>query len=217
MNSLNFSVKILEMVLKTSREKICKTPHWTDTESSSFGVFLQTRLTPKTILLLTSFQILFLLIFFCFKFHRQCDTLKLTEGRNMSSLRALKRKSLQKHKNISKDHLQLSKSTENLQSSNNKVNSALRRSKSESDISNISPSKNTKHYGKSERNLESLFITSTPCSTLISSPENMQSSSFSIIADSDQIKIPIIGYEVMEERSRFTVRFFTLEVSLYLI
>jgi hypothetical protein len=33
----------------------------------------------------------------------------------------------------------------------------------------------------------------------------MQSSTFSVITDSEQIKVPIIGYEVMEERSRFTV------------
>jgi hypothetical protein len=127
----------------------------------------------------------------------------------MSSLRALKRKSLQKqkiHKNISKSCPNFSRSEEYF----------LKRSKSESDISNIDPPKrDIQFHAKSSLELESVFkskfTTSTPDNTTtMSSPENsysniMQNSSFSVITDSEQIKIPIIGYEVMEERSRFTV------------
>lgn len=132
----------------------------------------------------------------------------------MSSIRALKRKSLLKHK-INKENNNLSKSWPNI--SDNKEYS-LKRSKSESDIRNIDPpKKDLKLHAKSELHLQSVyksskFTTSTPDNTM-SSPENnpsinslMQSSSFSVITDSAQIKIPIIGYEVMEERSRFTVK-----------
>lgn len=48
------------------------------------------------------------------------------------------------------------------------------------------------------------FISSTPIVDNI-----MQASSFSVISDQEQLKIPIVGYEVMEERSRFTVSIFS--------
>lgn len=132
----------------------------------------------------------------------------------MSSLRALKRKSLHKQKNNKENNINsLSNSWPNI--SLKKVYQ-LQRSKSESDISNLNPSnkKDLKLHAKSERNLQTIysnFTTSTPCSNSISpsSPTSnitiMQNSSFSVITDVDKIKIPIIGYEVMEERSRFTV------------
>lgn len=137
----------------------------------------------------------------------------------MSSLRALKRKSLhkQKNKNINKEN--------NISSSwpcvSDKSSCLLRRSKSESDISSIAPSRrDLKFHAKSERNLQSLYsniTTSTPhssyMSTTTSSPTSnimQNSSAFSVINDSNQIKIPIIGYEVMEERSRFTVSWYLL-------
>jgi hypothetical protein len=132
----------------------------------------------------------------------------------MSSLKALKRKNLQKQKNNKENNI-LSKSWPNL--SDNKENT-LKRSKSESDIHKIDPPKNKKDlklHAKSELFLQSVFkskfTTSTPDNTMSMSPVSstnnniMQSSAFSVITDSEQIKIPIIGYEVMEERSRFTV------------
>lgn len=125
----------------------------------------------------------------------------------MSSLRALKRKSLQKHKS--------KQNKETISGSwpciSEKRSCRLIRSKSESDISSTKPSKkdlNLKLHAKSERNLQSLytnFTTSTPQCTYMSTASSPLSNAFSVINDSDQIKIPIIGYEVMEERSRFTV------------
>lgn len=131
----------------------------------------------------------------------------------MSSIRALKRKSLLKQK-INKENNNLSKSWPNI--SDNKENS-LKRSKSESDIRNIDPpKKDLKLHAKSELHLQSVYkskftTSSTPDNTMSSTESNpnsysvMQSSTFSVITDSAPIKIPIIGYEVMEERSRFTV------------
>lgn len=134
----------------------------------------------------------------------------------MSSLKALKRKSLQKLKQ--KKDCNISSSWPNISSHKD---SSLRRSRSESDISiSNPPKKNSTNHAKSERNLESLFsnfTTSTPCSTFISNgspPEHiMQSSAFSLVSDQDLIKIPIVGYEVMEERSRFTI--FKLRIENY--
>jgi len=130
----------------------------------------------------------------------------------MSSLRALKRKSTLKRK----DKEIISSSWPNL---SKKEETSLKRSKSESDIHHTNLlKKDLKFNAKSERNLHSLysnFTTSTP--NPIESPlENsniMQSSSYCIISDQDQIKIPIIGYEVMEERSRFTI--FKLRIENY--
>lgn len=132
----------------------------------------------------------------------------------MSSLRTLKRKSLQKQK-INKEEKILSKSWPSLC---DHKETCLKRSKSESDIKSSDPPKvDVALHAKSSLELQSVykfnkFTSSTPQSSpdnIMSSPESsynaMQSSTFSVITDVDQIKIPIIGYEVMEERSRFTV------------
>lgn len=130
----------------------------------------------------------------------------------MTSVRALKRKSLQKQKY---KEIFLS-SCPSLTSVN--VDNALKRSKSESDLHNVEPSKqDLKQHGKSERNLKTLysnFTTSTPHSTFTGSPPDaMQHSTYSIVSDQEQIKVPIVGYEVMEERSRFTI--FKLRIENY--
>lgn len=138
----------------------------------------------------------------------------------MSSIRALKRKSMLKQK-VNKESF-ISSSLPNISCSSNNVEVfSLSRSKSESDIRHMTPPKrDLKQHVKSERNLQSLysnFTTSTPCSTMLSlaSPTEtvMQSSCFSLISDQNKIKIPIIGYEVMEERSRFTI--FKLRIENY--
>lgn len=118
----------------------------------------------------------------------------------MSSVRALKRKSLQKQKNH-KESL-VSNSWPNV--TDIKSDSTLKRSKSESDLLAValSPKKDLKINAKSERNLQSLysnFTTSTPYNmSQVSSPTstNMQTSTYSILADPEQIKVPIVGYEV---------------------
>ena len=140
----------------------------------------------------------------------------------MSSLRALKRKSQQRQKNNKENSI--SCSLPNV-TSINKRDYALKRSKSESDLRNLDiPSKKDlkTFHAKSERNLESLysnFMTSTPHDTLnaLASPTStagtIMNSSFSMITDQEQIKVPIVGYEVMEERSRFTI--FKLRIENY--
>jgi hypothetical protein len=138
----------------------------------------------------------------------------------MSSLRALKRKSLQKQK-INKENKNISKSWPNI--TDNREYS-LKRSKSESDISNADPPmKDIKFHAKSSLELQSVFKSTAGDTATMSSPESnfsssvMQSSMFSVITDSEQIKVPIIGYEVMEERSRFTVGCFRIFEVLSLI
>lgn len=137
----------------------------------------------------------------------------------MSSIRALKRKSTLRRKD--KENI-TSSSLPNISITiNNKKEPSLKRSKSESDIYNTTPAKKDlkKLLAKSERNIHTLysnFTTSTPSNTFVSMspPGNiMHSSTYSIISDQDQIKIPIIGYEVMEERSRFTI--FKLRIENY--
>lgn len=114
----------------------------------------------------------------------------------MSSVRALKRKSIQKQKNISI-------SWPNIVDIN-KSGSTLKRSKSESDLQATSvpaSGKDLKIDAKSERNLQSLysnFTTSTPYNLSQISPTSttMQTSSYSIMLDiPEQIKVPIVGYE----------------------
>lgn len=95
-----------------------------------------------------------------------------------------------------------------------------RKVKSEADLSNITQQKDIKVIqsvkpSKSERNLNSVYnymTSSTPCDTSRSS-NVMEISTYSMITDSDSIKIPIVGYEVMEERSRFTI--FKLRIENY--
>lgn len=130
----------------------------------------------------------------------------------MSSLRALKRKSFLKQKN-NKGNLSIS--WPNISDSSE---FSLKRSKSESDIRNLDPpKKDLKLHAKSELFLQSVyksnkFTTSTPDNTLnreLTHDTNdyniMQSSTFSVITDSEQIKIPIIGYEVMVIPSYFAI------------
>lgn len=113
---------------------------------------------------------------------------------------ALKRKSLQRQKN---HNLLISNSWPNV-TDINKSDSILKRSKSESDLLavTLSPKKDLKNYAKSERNLQSLysnFTTSTPHNmSQVSSPTstNMQTSTYSVLSDPEQIKVPIVGYEV---------------------
>lgn len=131
----------------------------------------------------------------------------------MSSLRALKRKSLMRRKE-NKENL-TSSSWPNLNlNSYKKKESSLKRSKSESDVHYINThKKDLKLHAKSERNIHTIvysnFTTSTPS---INSPSVR--TSFGMISDRDQqIKIPIVGYEVMEERSRFTI--FKLRIENY--
>jgi sorting nexin-16 len=115
----------------------------------------------------------------------------------------------------------VSSSCPNISSNSHSKGFPLKRSKSESDIKTITtPTKNLKQHAKSERNLESLysnFTSSSPSSNFLSRGNPMtnimQSSTFSVIADQDLIKVPIIGYEVMEERSRFTI--FKLRIENY--
>jgi len=136
----------------------------------------------------------------------------------MSSVRALKRRS-NLRKNSNKENL-ISSSWPNISKSNKKWESSLKRSKSESDIqgNKNSPKKDLKLHAKSERNIHTLYSNFTPPNNTFASMGSppgsfMQSSTFSIITDQDQIKIPIIGYEVMEERSRFTI--FKLRIENY--
>lgn len=118
----------------------------------------------------------------------------------MSSVRALKRKSRrQKNQNL----IIISSSWPNV-TDINKSDSTLKRSKSESDLLAVALSlkKDLKHYAKSERNLQSLysnFTTSTPHNmSQVSSPTStiMQTSTYSVLSDPEQIKVPIVGYEV---------------------
>ncbi|CRL08536.1 CLUMA_CG021274, isoform A [Clunio marinus] len=139
----------------------------------------------------------------------------------MTSVRAIKRKSLQRQ-NINKDDTLFS----SWPCIAVKKSFSLKRSKSESDLRDVIPSKSDlKRLAKSERNIKTLysnFTTSTPYSNLLTPPspvspsqENVMdiSCNFSVISDGDKIKIPIVGYEVMEERSRFTI--FKLRIENY--
>lgn len=133
----------------------------------------------------------------------------------MSSIRALKRKSLQRQV-INKEKAKSS----SLPNINNGIEAELKRSKSESDIrpGKIDLTKKDLKYqiAKSERNLQSLYtnvMSSTPIMSQGSHTGNIMQNSFGVIADNDQIKIPIVGYEVMEERSRFTI--FKLRIENY--
>lgn len=104
----------------------------------------------------------------------------------------------------------------------NLTNIRLKKIKSESDLTSVLLDKDIKVIktvkpSKSERNLNSVYnymTSSTPCNTSRNSNSNtMEISTYSMIADNDIIKIPIVGYEVMEERSRFTI--FKLRIENY--
>lgn len=128
----------------------------------------------------------------------------------MSSIRALKRRSELKRKQKS-EHNQLFSSCPNLSSATIIINK-LRRNRSESDVHTVVQDTPKIFHQKSERNLQSLFsqqnfLSSTPCGGMseTNSPSQMQTSSYSVITDNAQIKIPIVGFEIIEERSKFTV------------
>lgn len=141
----------------------------------------------------------------------------------MKSIRALKRNSKKRLMNK-----EINRKTESCQELRNIVKfNQLRKTQSESDINKIQHSKASPQdlqiLAKSMRNLKSVYVNdevlSTTTNTTLPAVDNrthftsstpiidniMQASSFSVISDNDQLKIPIIGYEVMEERSRFTV------------
>lgn len=102
----------------------------------------------------------------------------------------------------------------------NSINIRLKKIKSEGDLTSVLQDKDIKVIktvkpSKSERNLNSVYnymTSSTPCNTSRNS-NVMEISTYSMIADNDIIKIPIVGYEVMEERSRFTI--FKLRIENY--
>lgn len=116
---------------------------------------------------------------------------------------------MQKQKNNKEGNNNISSSLPNISNSTTNEFCDLRRSKSESDIRNISnpipPKPDLRLHGKSERNLQTIYSNATSTPITLLSPSSMENSMFSIISDTDQIKVPIVGYEVMEERSRFTV------------
>lgn len=144
----------------------------------------------------------------------------------MKSMRALKRKSKKSPSNKENISMKSSESCPNLK---NVIQHPpkIRKTKSESDIAHSSLEMITpdiQFHAKSVRNLKSVYVndeinsTTTTTSTtpadsrhrrfMSSTPiiDNiMQASTFSVISDQEQLKIPIVGYEVMEERSRFTV------------
>lgn len=152
----------------------------------------------------------------------------------MKSIRALKRKSKKNLSDKENFWLKSSESCPNLKNVI-QSSSKIRKTKSESDIAHSSLdmiASDIRYHAKSVRNLKSVFVndeilstssmtspTTTATSTtpadnrqhrefVSSTPivDNiMQASSFSVISDQEQLKIPIVGYEVMEERSRFTV------------
>ncbi|CAG9799459.1 unnamed protein product [Chironomus riparius] len=143
----------------------------------------------------------------------------------MNTVKAVKQQDVQKHNfnNNNIEHstksavLKWNSSCELYKSS--LTNNRLRKIKSEADLATILQDKDLKVIksvkpSKSERNLNSVYnyMTSTPCDTSRNS-NVMEISTYSMIADSNSIKIPIVGYEVMEERSRFTI--FKLRIENY--
>lgn len=140
----------------------------------------------------------------------------------MSSIKALKKKSAQKQ-NVNKEI-----STRSLPNLNNlsstTTTSKLRRHKSESDLSKIEVSKKPSlkfSAVKSERNLSILYSSTSKSyrndeTTNIPFQSNINSmdlSCYSMITNSDNIKVPIVGYEIADERSRFTI--FKLRIENY--
>lgn len=156
----------------------------------------------------------------------------------MKSVRALKRKSKKSSPNKENISLKSSESCPNLKNVVIHHPNKIRKTKSESDISHASLDMITPEisfHAKSVRNLKSVYVheTSPAATTTTSTPADsasrhrnfasstpiadnvMQASSFSVISDQEQLKIPIVGYEVMEERSRFTVSFFCKQIDFY--
>ncbi|CAO1298621.1 unnamed protein product [Diamesa tonsa] len=149
----------------------------------------------------------------------------------MSSVRALKRKQKNHKENNPAVLLERSKSCNDL----NKLTEIqqLRKINSDCDVcykadyNKKEDIKFTSRSSKSERCLKTIFarnsinnfLSSTPSdnpsipSTPTYQSSSMIQSSFSLITDSSKIRIPICGYEVMEERARFTI--FKLRIENY--
>lgn len=136
----------------------------------------------------------------------------------MSSMRALKKKSAQKQ-NVNKEIT--TRSLQNLCNlSTSTTASKLKRSKSESDLCKVeveATKKPSLKFGavvKSERNLSILYSSTSknPSNIPFQSP-SMDLSCYSMITDGDNIKVPIVGYEIADERSRFTI--FKLRIENY--
>jgi sorting nexin-16 len=130
----------------------------------------------------------------------------------MSSVRALKRKNFLKQK-INKEESLALRRTRSCTSLDIKTQSSkcLRRTKSEPDLKKIDSTKKPLKFeaAKSERNLNILYTQTYEGSSLPSTPfrnnHQMDLSCYSMINDSDNIKVPIVGYEIVAERSRFTI------------
>lgn len=136
----------------------------------------------------------------------------------MSSLKAQKKKSAQKQ-NVNKEKI----STRSLPNLLFTSTSKLKRYKSESDLNKIEatkkPSSALKFEAvKSERNLSILYSSrnydvQSNIPSFQSNINTMDLSCYSMITDSNQIKVPIVGYEIADERSRFTI--FKLRIENY--
>lgn len=139
----------------------------------------------------------------------------------MSSIKALKKKSAQKQ-NVNKEIS--TRSLPNLNILSTTTTSKLKRHKSESDLSKVDLSKKPQFKFptvKSERNLSILYSSTSKSyrnddTTHIPFQSNINSmdlSCYSMITNSDNIKVPIVGYEIADERSRFTI--FKLRIENY--
>lgn len=130
----------------------------------------------------------------------------------MSSVRALKRRNLLKQKINKEESLVRTRSYESLLIKPRNTRN-LRRTRSEPDLNKIEATKKPLKFeaAKSERNLSILYTTSA----YDNSPNHntMDLSCYSMINDSDNIKVPIVGYEIVAERSRFTI--FKLRIENY--
>lgn len=138
----------------------------------------------------------------------------------MSSVRALKRRNFLKQKVNKEESSALTRSLPNLLDKQQRSIKCLRRTKSEPELSKIDPNKKPLKFeaAKSERNISILYTTSAyEGSSIPSTPfrnnHNIDMSCYSMINDNDNIKVPIVGYEVIDERKRFTV--FKLRIENY--
>lgn len=143
----------------------------------------------------------------------------------MSSVKALKRRNFLKQKTNKEESSALRRTRSLCTLSDNNIKQStkcLRRSKSDPDLNKIDPTKKPLKFdaAKSERNLSILYTTSslpsTPFRNNLHNNNNnnqMDLSCYSMINESDNVKAPIIGYEIVAERSRFTI--FKLRIENY--
>lgn len=139
----------------------------------------------------------------------------------MNSIKALKRTSSNKENKSLK-----TQSCLNLKDivSNKEILRKLKRCKSVGDLPNQQAQLKFESV-KSERNLSILYtsnnnnnninnlIPSSPFRSTIIHNNTMDMSCYSMIVDSDNIKVPIVGYEIVAERNRFTI--FKLRIENY--